>query len=624
MPLTLRPYQQEAEDAFWAHLRATITNPVIVIPTAGGKSLVMASITNTAVSKWRGRVLILAHVRELLEQNANEIREQYPHIPVGIYSASLGSRDTGYPVIVAGIQSVYKKACELGKFDVILVDEAHLIPESEDGMYTSFLADMKVINPKVRIGGLTATPYRLKSGLICSPEGFLNDICYEAGIPALIADGYLCPLRSKGADGGQLNTDGIHLRAGEFISEEVEALVNADPIVCQAVDETLKYTKNRNSVLWFCHSIAHMEHVAQVIRSRGQECDFVHGGSSLFDRSDAIERFKNFKLKHLLNVNVLTTGFNARNIDAIVMLRPTMSPGLYYQMIGRGFRTHPSKTSTLVLDFCGNVLRHGPVDALKAPKKRGQGTGPETAPAKECPKCHALIHAAVLICPECGQEFLPPAELARHEGQAGSEAVMSGEVADETKQVFGVHYKVHEKKGGNETTPRTMRVIYELDEMGIKTVSEWVCLEHEGFARNKAIKWWRERSKLPVPDDSTVAVAYARDGLAVPSSITVRTVSGEKFPSIIAYELGEIPAQPAETIEFLEKSIQRMECRRTTCPDCGGTRVSQQMDESYNRLANICAECGRWMMWAAGATEPARELPSVEVAMGVDEDCIPF
>jgi hypothetical protein len=319
-----------------------------------------------------------------------------------------------------------------------------------------------------------------------------------------------------------------------------------------------------------------------------------------------------------------TTGFNARNIDAIVMLRPTMSPGLYYQMIGRGFRTHPSKTSTLVLDFCGNVLRHGPVDALKAPKKRGQGSGPETAPAKECPKCHALIHAAVLICPECGQEFLPPAELARHEGQAGSEAVMSGEVADETKQVFGVHYKVHEKKGGNETTPRTMRVIYELDEMGIKTVSEWVCLEHEGFARNKAIKWWRKRSKLPVPDDSTVAVAYAPDALAKPTSITVRTVSGEKFPSIIAYELGEIPAQPAETIEFLEKSIQRMECRRTTCPDCGGTRVSQQMDESYNRLANICAECGRWMMWAAGATEPARELPSVEVAMGVDEDCIPF
>jgi DNA repair protein RadD len=624
MPLTLRPYQQEAEDAFWAHLRATSTNPVIVIPTAGGKSLVMASITNTAVSKWKGRVLILAHVKELLEQNAGEIREQYPHIPVGIYSASLGSRDTGYPVTVAGIQSVYKKACELGRYDIILQDECHLTPEHEDGMYNAFFSDMKIINPKVRIGGLTATPYRLKSGLICSPEGYLNEICYEASIPALIADKYICPLRTKGADGGQLNTDGLHIRAGEFVSEEVEALVNADPIVCQAVDETLHYSRNRNSVLWFCHSISHMEHVAAVIRSRGQECDYVHGGSSLFDRNDAIQRFKNFKLKHLLSVNVLTTGFNAPNIDCIPMLRPTMSPGLYYQMLGRGFRIHPSKKDCLILDFCGNVLRHGPVDALKAPRKRGQGTGPETAPAKECPKCHALIHAAVLICPECGQEFLPPAELARHEGQAGSEAVMSGEVADEVKQVFGVHYKVHEKKGGNETTPKTMRVIYELDEMGIKTVSEWVCLEHEGFARNKAIKWWRERSKLPVPDDSTVAVAYARDGLAVPSSITVRTVSGEKFPSIITYELGEIPAQPAEVIEFLEKSIQRMECRRTTCPDCGGTRVSQQMDESYQRLANICAECGRWMMWAAGAPEPARELPSVEVAMGVGEDDTPF
>ena len=195
--MQLRPYQQAAVDAVYEHLRSKETNPCVVLPTGTGKSLVLAQIAKDAVEKWNGRVLILAHVKELLEQNAYKIRKLCPELKIGIYSAGLKSRDTAEQVIVAGIQSVYNKACELDAFDLVIVDEAHLISSEGDGMYRTFLADMKVINPHVRVIGLTATPFRLKGGLICKPENILNEICYEAGLKEMIQQGYLSPLISR-------------------------------------------------------------------------------------------------------------------------------------------------------------------------------------------------------------------------------------------------------------------------------------------------------------------------------------------------------------------------------------------------------------------------------------------
>ena len=172
--LTLRPYQEEVKSAVYSHLRNREDNPCAVVPTAGGKTPIMASICRDAVGQWEGRVLILAHVKELLEQTAEKLQIVCPEVDFGIYSAGLKRRDTEHSVIVAGIQSVYKRACELDAFDLVMVDEAHLIPLEGDGMYRQFLADAKVINPHIRIIGFTATPFRLKTGPICTPDGFFE------------------------------------------------------------------------------------------------------------------------------------------------------------------------------------------------------------------------------------------------------------------------------------------------------------------------------------------------------------------------------------------------------------------------------------------------------------------
>ncbi|MEO2031796.1 MAG: DEAD/DEAH box helicase family protein, partial [Planctomycetaceae bacterium] len=252
--LTLRPYQEAAKTAVYDHLRLRDDNPCVVIPTGGGKTPVMASICKDAVTLWSGRVLILAHVKELLEQIVDKLQAVCPELKIGIYSAGLKRRDTRESVIVAGIQSVFRRACELDGFNLIVVDEAHMIPPEGDGMYQQFLAEARIVNPDVRIIGMTATPYRMKDGMICTPGHFLNHVCYEVGVRELIGDGFLSPLITK-AGCEPIDTSSLHVRGGEFVADEVEDLMDEDYRVDAACREIVEYCEERRSVLIFTSGI---------------------------------------------------------------------------------------------------------------------------------------------------------------------------------------------------------------------------------------------------------------------------------------------------------------------------------------------------------------------------------
>jgi DNA repair protein RadD len=544
--LNLRPYQAEAVNAVYQHLATRDDNPCVVIPTAGGKTPILATICRDAVQRWGGRVLVLAHVKELLEQAVEKLQATAPDLAdrVGVYSAGLKSRDTEHPIIVAGIQSVYKKACDLGPFDLILIDEAHMIPPGNggggEGMYQTFLTEAKVVNPNVRLIGLTATPYRMTTGTICADDHLLNHVCFEVGVRELIVQGYLCPLKSK-AGKRKPDTSGLHLRGGEFIAGEVEALMDDDTLVGSACREIIELTAERNSVLIFAAGLAHAQHIQRVMQILGFECGLVSGDTLPFERKQTLERFLTGELKYLVNVNVLTTGFDAPNIDCVALLRPTNSPGLYYQMVGRGFRLHPSKEDCLVLDFAGNIMRHGPVDMLQVDDRDKTNRDRGASPAKECPKCQAVVHAAYSVCPDCGHQF-PPPQREKHEDKATNEGILSGQTTDTTYPVSWVCYAVHTKRGADETAPKTMRVEYQVNLRDYH--SEWICFEHprNGFARLKAEQWWQKRSHEPVPDTAIEAVELAENGaLAETTAITVRSTAGEKYDRIVDHEFGPIP-----------------------------------------------------------------------------------
>lgn len=519
--MELRPYQQDAIDALYHHLRTRRDNPCLVIPTGGGKTPVISHMCRDIVG-WGQRAIIVAHVKELLEQSYKKIKDTDRNLPVGIYSAGLGKRDTCNQIIVAGIQSVYRRACDIGSVQAIIVDEAHMIPPDGDGMYLQFINDMLSINPNVRIVGLTATPYRLSSGMICGPDNVLNHICYEVGIRDLIAQGFLSPLVSR--SGGSIDTSGLHVRGGEYVASDIDALMDTEQRVSGAVEQIVRRTVDRRSCLVFCCSVKHAVAVRDKLRSHGMQAECVTGETPDGERADIIEAFKSFRCQYLCNVNVLTTGFDAPGVDCVVLLRPTCSPGLYYQMVGRGFRLAPGKANCLVLDFGSNVERLGPVDRLDIVERKstsGQcdGDARDNKPrAVECqnPNCQALVDPAYELCPECSTPM--PKMKASH-------AIIPHEVdilstsQEQVHNVTSVEYRRHTKRDNPEAPP-TMRVDYECGN-GI-VFSEWICIEHHGYAKAKAEKWFKERSGLNFPISVEEAVSMGKyKVLAEPVQIVV-------------------------------------------------------------------------------------------------------
>jgi len=532
--LSLRPYQQAAIGAIYAYFEDHKGNPLIVIPTAGGKSLVLAAFSEGVLKVWPDqRILIVTHVRELIAQNHAEMIGLWPEAPAGIYSAGLGRREADARILFAGIQSVHRKAAEIGHCDLVLIDEAHLIPVASATMYRRFLGELTAINPKLKVIGFTATPYRLDSGMLHEGEAALfTDIAFEVSVRDLIDQGYLCRLVSKQPK-TKLNIAGVGTRGGEFIASELQAAVDKEAITRAAVSEIITYGEDRRSWLAFCSGVDHARHVAEEFRSRGISCETIFGDTPKDERDRIIAAFKRQEIRALASMGVLTTGFNAPAVDLIAMLRPTKSAGLYVQMAGRGTRLAPGKENCLVLDFAGNVSRHGPIDLVR-PKRPGEG-GDGVAPTKVCPECDSIIALAASECPDCGYVF--PVREVKIAPTASTLAILS-DLRDQWVEVTSVAYRRHEKEG----SPPSLRVEYHC---GLAIHREWVCFEHQGYARLKAEGWWQRRAPSFVPIPRTVEEALSAVGkLPRPSHILVR--SKGRFTEVTQYRFEAcMPSTPA-------------------------------------------------------------------------------
>lgn len=510
MSIVLRPYQKHAIQSIYEYFAEKTGNPLIAIPTAGGKSLVMACFIEGVLKAHPDqRILMLTHVRELIAQNHGELMGLWPEAPAGIYSAGLKQRDLDAQILFAGIQSIHRRAAEVGVCDLVLIDEAHLIPRLSNTMYRRFLDELKARNPLLKIIGLTATPYRLDSGLLHQGrDALFTDIAYEVSVRELIDDGYLAPLISKRMV-TEIDVSRVGTRGGEFIPKELEAAVDQAAITEGAVEEILAYGHDRCSSLVFCAGVAHAHHVRDAFRARGIRCETIVGETPSVERDAIIEAFRAGEIQCLTNANVLTTGFNVPAVDLIAMLRPTKSAGLYVQIVGRGCRLAPGKSNCLVLDFAGNIARHGPIDQVQ-PRKPGDGKGGE-APIKTCPDCRSIVPAAARECPDCGHLF--PAPQPQIAAQASALDVISGGPA-QWVPVTDVRYRRHAKPG----KPPSLRVDYHC---GLAMHSEWVCFEHPGYPRQKATDWWAKRAPSPAPtrvEDALAQVARLRR----PAAIAVR------------------------------------------------------------------------------------------------------
>ncbi len=480
-----RPYQQEAIDALHAHICEKNTNPCVVIPTGGGKSALIAWM----IMKWKidapqFRTIILAHRKELIEQNAQELQRMYPEFKVGIFSAGLGRRDYDTDILFASIDSVYKRSGEFTPFDVAMVDEAHRIPIKGEGKYRTFLQGCRQNNPKLLVIGWTATPYRMGVGSICHKDHLLHEICYEASITSLIHDGYLCKLRSKVAI-HQPDLSDVKKTAGEYTTSDLAKRTNIGKVVDAAVDEAVRImnAEKRKHVVFFCVDVKHCEMVSSSLKRHGITAPAVTNKTKVNKREKIANDFKAGKYRAFCNVNVYTEGFNAKCVDCIVLLRPTLSPGLFSQMVGRGLRVGRKKLDCLVLDFAGCIEEHGPIDML----------GDDEIRMAVCNACRESFSRATGVCPACGW-IIPKQEIERaeaieavkrmHTSRISQRSILSD--APEVLSVNEVYVSRHRKEG----TKDSLLVQYRC---GMRYYKEWICLDHHSYAGKEAHKWWTER-----------------------------------------------------------------------------------------------------------------------------------
>ena len=522
--MILRPYQREAVDACYQHwVNGTIQSPLIVAPTGSGKSAILGTLTAEVTSDPDSRVVVLTHRSELIEQDSKAIRT-FTTEPVGIYSAQLKRKEMKPRIIVGGIASIYKRACDFEPFDVAIIDECHLLSRNQGSMYGRFLRDARLCNPRMKLVGLSATHYRLDSGYLHKGKDALFDgIAYEIGVKMLLKQGYLCPLVSKSGV-AQIDLSEVHKRGGEYIASELAHAADNDILTRMACDEICTYGKDRHHWMIFCAGVQHAYNVRDAIRARGLTCETVTGDLSTSERTKIYEAYDKGEVRCITNCQVLTTGFDQPQIDLIALLTSTESTGLYVQMVGRGTRIHSSKSNCLLLDYGSNVITHGCFDDVR-PKFKGSGSKEGEAPAKKCPQCSEVVHAGLRNCTNCGYEF-PPPEVS-HSPTAYEGAVLTHEIKPETIEVTDVRYRIHKKIG----KPDSVRIDYDCGLL--TTYSEWVCPEHQGFARrkfeNRCINDWGIE-----PLSTCAEVLALKDKLPKPTHITVSTQPGSKHINILA------------------------------------------------------------------------------------------
>lgn len=551
--MKLRPYQESALTAifrFFEEHRDPDENCVVAMPTGTGKSPVIAEFCRRVLTWWPGqRILMLVHVKELVEQNGKTLKRIWAQAPLGIFSAGLGQKVAHMPITFAGVKSVARNLPMFGRQDIVVVDEAHLISDKESTDYQKVFAYLRVLNPGLRVVGLSATPFRLGMGMITEGSIFSHiayNLCSLEAFNNLVDEGYLAPLVPM-RTATKISLSGVGKVAGDYNQGQLAEAVNRKEITQAALGELTRLAANRRHWLIFCVDVQHVKDVHEMLTAEfGISANVVHGGMTNAQRDEALRAFKAGEVRACVNANILTTGYDHPALDCIALLRPTTSPGLHVQILGRGTRPdyapgydlgtaegrleaieHSHKPNCLVLDFAGNVSRLGPINDPRIPKKGVKGAG--EIPVKVCDGCGCLNHISARVCANCGEDF-PIQEKITTTASSAEIIARAEEARVEEFQVTSVNYTTHQSLG----KPDMLKVSYYC---GIQRFSELVLLEHHhSQIIHKAHKWWKDRSDHTVPH--TVAGARALEHtLRTPQAIRVwvnKRRNGKLSPEVMS------------------------------------------------------------------------------------------
>lgn len=534
------------------------------MPTGTGKSVVIARFIIDVLQRWPNRrVAMVTHSSELIKQNLSKLQGLWAAAPVGVFAAKLKKKQSGMPITFASVKSMLNAIDDFDPIDLVLIDEAQLVGPDEETTYRKLLSELRKKNKYVRIIGYTATPYRVGLGML-TDGGVFDKIIYDiTGMKAfnrLIDEGYLSPLVSFPTE-TVLDLSGVSKSGGEYNQKQAQQAVDVATITRAAIEESLDKARNRKHWLIFASGVKHAENIANMLCMYGQNASFVHSKMPQDEIDRRIMAFRMGKLRMLVNADMLTVGFDFPEIDCIVMLRATLSTGLWVQMLGRGTRPvyapgfdveddmqrwaaiyAGGKENCLVLDFANNIENLGPINDPVLPKaKRGDGTG--DAPIKKCEEgkvipidegakpCGMWNHASARVCQFCKAQFIFKPNIV--EIASTLDLVVRDEPEIHEFKVDHVEYKVWKKVG----SPDSIQVMYYC---GVQRFSEWISFEHPKVGA-LARHWWRVRFRLPrdaeCPPTTKDAMEYierAREPVAIKVHIN------RKHPRIVDFVFKEM------------------------------------------------------------------------------------
>lgn len=536
--MLLREYQSRAvSDLFnwWTAHQEPEAIPLLVLPTAAGKSVICAEIVRSMYAQWpdfHPRTVVLVPSKELAEQNAAKLVALLPHhISVGFVSASLGKKQYHTDVIVATIGSIAKNARHLGNIKCVIIDEAHLVSTkgSDAGMYRQFLTELGKYC-EIRVVGMTATPFRGNQVWLTDGDSPLfTGIASNVSMRELLDAGFIAPLVPPvGEIATKIDASGVGISNGDYKVGELSEVV--DRYLEDVAREAVAHARGRQKWIAFTPSVANAESLAVKLHQRGIESAVVCGETPKADRERLIAQFRRGELHCLVTVLALSVGFDVPDVDCIIWCRPTKSPVLYVQGMGRGVRISPGKVDCLVLDFTDTVARLGPVDTIKGRAAKGGGGG--DAPYCICPECGERNIATAMTCAACGATIKEP-DLEVKKVSVSRHALLSIQVATTViwHDVTRVGYAIHRKEG----KPDSLRVDYFAGLL--RVASEWVCFDHQGFARQKAEQWFRKRyNQDQIPVSTAAMMQWIEVNFKPKEPARIATRQNGKFTEIVSHE----------------------------------------------------------------------------------------
>jgi len=524
--IVLRPYQEAAIETIVA---ASMVDRYILLQlsTGAGKTIIFSHLIRRWLEEFRMRILVLAHRKELIEQAVDKLRRVWPKAPIGVACASVDAKaDLMQPVVIGSVQTVVNRLNECPPFHLVIIDEAHRMPpRNVKSQYRTLLLKMESYYEQLRVLGVTATPYRLGHGYIYGnkcrkgAENWFGKLHYSAPMSMLQSDGWLVPIRAKEAENIDNELKAVRTSGGDWNLGDLSELMSRDRHVGSAVHAYQEYGEGRRHVVVFCVTISHAERVRDAFLEAGFVSECVHSRMPMEDRERILADFNAGKIQVLCNVGVLTEGWDCTCVDCILLCRPTKSPGLHVQIVGRGLRPHPGKKDLLVLDLSGNMRRHGDLDspAVTVPNVSGvQGT----PPMKACQVCREIVPPGTMECPNCGHLWEPEPE---NEINA---PVKMREInfGPWSMDVLSVTPRYHISRAGN---AMLKLIISARDKNGgflPKVFYHFWDIEGNAsnYGRQKAMAAWRRFGGLnPVPE--TIQEAIQRfDELAFPTDVRVK------------------------------------------------------------------------------------------------------